>query len=202
MPAPKPTPLELPSDDLILAAIERAVCHQGHDERAESLRAIKEHLDLPHTGWTTLQLRPKLEALETVGLVQRSRRRGTTVWGLTAKGQRRLTAVRRELTLPEAPQHRKWREAQALAGERIDGFRRDLGDALVEAAAQLEAEGAAPSSATWFALAESVQRAAWLLGSATYCLSEWAEPEDSSADTDEAPHGQVGRRNAREWDRS
>jgi hypothetical protein len=36
-------------------------------------------------------------------------------------------------TLPEAPQHRRWREARTAATERIAGFRCDLRSALDEA---------------------------------------------------------------------
>src|SRR5665811_650476 len=107
MPAEKPTPAELPSNDLILAAIERAVCHRGRDEPDVPLSIIKEHLRLPHNGWTTLQLRPKLEALEAAGLIEKSRRRSSAVWALTGMGHRRLGIVRDCLTLPEAGQHRR-----------------------------------------------------------------------------------------------
>ena len=115
MPKTKPTRPELPSNDLILAAIERAICHQGHDRPGESLSSIKQHLGLPHNGWTTLKLRPKLEELEAAGLIGKSRRHSVDVWGLTAKGRKRLTAVGGRLTLPESPQHRRWREARDTA---------------------------------------------------------------------------------------
>jgi hypothetical protein len=84
MPKTKPTP-ELPSNDLILAAIERAVCHRGRDE-PESLSDIKEHLGLPHNGWTTQQLRPKLEELEAAGLIEQSRIRSRPRVGAHAQG--------------------------------------------------------------------------------------------------------------------
>ena len=91
------------SDDLLLAAIERAICHGGHDHATESLSTIKEHLGLPHHGGTTLQLRPKLAELEDAGLIEQSRRNSSTVWGLTTKGRGRLDGVRGQVTLPEAP---------------------------------------------------------------------------------------------------
>jgi DNA-binding transcriptional regulator PaaX len=133
MPDEKPTPAELPSNDLILAAIERAICHRGREEPDVALSVIKEHLAIAHNGWTTLQLRPKLEELEAAGLIEQSRRRSSDVWGLTDKASRRLDAVRSKLTLPEATQHRRWREARAAAGERIAGFRADLRGTLDEA---------------------------------------------------------------------
>ncbi len=202
MPAEKPTPAELPSNDLILAAIERAVCHRGREEPDVALRIIKQHLGVEHNGWTTQQLRPKLEAHEAAELIEQSRRRSNAVWGLTDRGSRRLDAIRGGLTLPEAPQHRYWREARAAAGERIGGFRENLRGELDEAMSLLDADDPIPS-ATWFELSKRLQRATWLLASATYCLHEWTEPDDATADTadtDEPPYGQNGRRNPRGWD--
>ncbi len=200
MPAQKPTPAELPSNDLILAAIERAICHRGGDEPDVALRVIKEHLGLPHNGWTTLQLRPKLEELEAAGLIEQSRRRSHDVWGLTDMGSRRLDAVRSELTLPESTQHRIWREAQVAAGERITEFRTNLRSVLDDVNGLLDTDAPIPS-ATWFECGERLQRASWLLASATHCLHEWQKPDDSAPDTDDAPYGQKGRRSTRDWDR-
>ncbi|HEX5852657.1 MAG TPA: hypothetical protein VFY36_06160 [Solirubrobacteraceae bacterium] len=194
MPKTKPTP-ELPSNDLILAAIERAVCHRDRDE-PESLSYIKEHLGLPHTGWTTQQLRPKLEALEVAGLIEQSRIRSRPVWGLTAKGRRRLDAVRDTLTLPEAPQHRIWREARATASDRIAGLRADLRGTLDEAVELLEAERDA-NSASWFEFSERLHKDGQQLATAIHCLREWAEPDDSKADTDKPPYRQASRRRIR-----
>src|ERR1019366_8897562 len=89
MPETKPTP-ELPSNDLILAALERAICHRGGNE-PQTLSTIKQHLGLPHNGWTTVLLRPKLQALEAAGLVEQSRLRSKPLWGLTPEGQRAST---------------------------------------------------------------------------------------------------------------
>jgi hypothetical protein len=52
----------------------------------------------------------------------------------------------------------------------------------------LEAQARGESDA-WFDVAERLRRAAWLVGSASYCLCEWAEPDDAQADIDtqEAP---------------
>lgn len=199
MPAQKPTPAELPSNDLILAAIERAVCHRGRDE-PESLSYIKEHLGLPHNGWTTLQLRPKLEKLEAAGLIEQSRIRSRPVWALTGMGHRRLGIVRDGLTLPEAGQHRRWREAQAAASERIAGLRADMRGVLDEAIALLEAERES-DSATLYALGERLNTRCRRVASAIYILREWQEPDDSRPDIDDAPYGQHGRRSTRDWDR-
>jgi DNA-binding transcriptional regulator PaaX len=199
MPKSNPTPDALPSNDLILAAIERAICHRGRNEPGESLSTIKEHLALPHTGWTTLKLRPKLQELEAAGLIEQSRRSSHNVWGLTSKGRKRLNAVRTELTLPEAPQHRRWRDARAAAGERIAGFRADLRAALDRATNLLDTDEDT-DSATWFELSERLNQAGRLLASATYCLRDWAEPDDAHPDLDNPPYTQRGRRHIGSWD--
>ncbi len=198
MPKTKPTP-ELPSNDLILASIERAVCHRGRNE-PESLSDIKEHLGLPHNGWTTQQLRPKLEELEAAGLIEQSRIRSRPVWTLTGMGHRRLGIVRDGLTLPESGQHRRWREAQATASERIAGLRADMRGVLDEAIALLEAERES-DSATLYELGERLNTRCRRVASATYILREWQEPDDSSPDIDEPPYNQHGRRFPKGWDR-
>ena len=157
MPATKPTPAELPSNDLILAAIERAICHRGRNEPAESLSSIKEHLGLPHNGWTTLQLRPKLDALQAAGLIEKSSRRRRDVWGLTTKGRKRADAIRADVTLPESPQHQRWSEARTAASERIAGFQADVQGTLDEAIDLLDANRGA-NSAAWFELGDRLPR--------------------------------------------
>src|ERR1700686_2395557 len=65
-----------------------------------------------------------------------------SAWTMTAKGRRRLARARRvgAIVLPESPQHKVWREARELAGERIDRFRAELRDALGDTHALLDAE--------------------------------------------------------------
>lgn len=192
MPAQKPTP-ELPSDDQILAAIERAVCHRARSEPAEALITIKQHLGIPHTGWTTRQLLPKLTSLETAGLIERSRRSSKDVWSLTPKGRNQLGAVRGEITLPEAPQHRRWRQARAAAAEHIAEFRADMRTVTEETISMLEADREADST-PWFKISDRLHASGRRLASAIYCLREWQEPHDATPDTDEAPYGQGMRR--------
>jgi len=55
-------------------------------------------------------------------------------------------------------------------------------DAVTEASARLSDT---PGSDAWFELAERLHRAARRLGSATYCLHEWMEPDDDRADIDD-----------------
>jgi hypothetical protein len=200
MPKTKPTRPKLPSNDLILAAIVRAIRHQGRDRPGESLNSIKQHLGLPHNGATTLQLRPKLESLETAGLIEKTRRSSIDVWGLTTNGRKRLYAVRGELTLPESPQHQRWREAHAAAAGRITGLRSDARETLNEAIDLLERDPDA-DSVLWFEFSQRLHDACWRLASANYCLREWQEPDDSEADIDDAPYRQRGRRHWRGWDR-
>jgi DNA-binding PadR family transcriptional regulator len=198
MPTEKPTPPALPSNNLILAAIERAICHRGRNE-PESLSEIKAHLGLPHNGWTTLQLRPKLAELEATGLIESSRRDRSDLWKLTAKGYKRLDAIRAEITLPEAPQHRRWREARTAASERIAGFRGDLRGTLDQSISLLEADQEA-DSATWYELSDRLHQAGRKFASAIHCLREWPEPNDSQPDTDDPPYKQRGRRQTYGWD--
>lgn len=133
------------SDDVVLAAVERAERHREREREGVMMSDIAEHLGFVHGSWTTRRLRPQIEAFIAVGLLVRSRRHGIVIWGLTASGRRR--------------------------------------GVLEESAGALDAGGV--RSDVWFALAERLQSACWQLGSATYCLSEWAEPDDSRADADD-----------------
>ena len=85
--------------------------------------------------------------------------------------------------LPESPQHRVWRHARALAAERIDAVLEQASGVLEEATDALDSERV--RSDAWFALAERLQSSCWQLGSVTYCLSEWPEPDDASPDVDD-----------------
>jgi len=69
------------------------------------------------------------------------------------------------------------------AGHRIDGFREALRASMAEVGALLDAEQA-PSDA-WFEFGKRLSAECRRLGSATYCLYEWAEPDDARADVDE-----------------
>jgi hypothetical protein len=97
--------------------------------------------------------------------------------------------------LPESPQHRHWREARAAATQRIRGFRTALRRALVEAIVLLARNEA--DSHAWSQIGERLTRECSRLSSATYCLHEWVEPSDDTADTDARNHW---RRNTGAWD--
>jgi DNA-binding transcriptional regulator PaaX len=146
---------------------------------------------------TTLILRPKLAELRASGLIEGCRRDRAELWRLTPKGRARLAAIAGEIgPLPEAPQHRQWRQARAAAHDHIDRLREELHQEL---AAANDALGAEPSSAVLYELGDRLGRACTHLASATYCLNEWAEPHDASVDVDEPPYGRRSRREFFRW---
>ena len=205
------------SDELILACIDRAVRHRAADDAGVSMWAITKHLGIGRRSVAARHVRLRLVALEEVGRLAISRPHGVSVWVLTRNGRQRLRRARHAGNvpeLPESPQHRHWRDAHALAAEEIERFRQTLGGTMDEAARMLGARPAVPSDA-WFETSERLRWAAWRLGSASYCLYEWVEPEDKRADIDDRcdPHDEelarvelgprrmrrAGRRNIRLW---
>lgn len=201
MPDTEPTPVAL-SPELVLAAIDRAYRHRRITEQpGVRLVAVKAHLDLPHNGATTLRLRPLLQNLEADGLIEQIRVRSHDLWQLTRSGHTRLTTTRDASgldQLPESPQHRRWRETHAAAGERIGGFKDDLREAVGEAAWLLDADRQ-PASGEWYVLGERLSRICVRIGSATHCLYEWPEPDDARPDVDDPPFRQGGRREMGHW---
>jgi hypothetical protein len=182
------------SDAQILAAIHRA---EVHDEQDDASRAkIAAHLGFAHNSWTTRQLRPQIDALKSAGRIRDVRRNGLDLLALTAAGRRSLEKARSTggAMLPESPRHRKWRHSRAMAGERIEGFHEALRASMAEAGALLDSQHA-PSD-VWFEFGKRLSAECKRLGSATYCLFEWAEPDDARADVDEV----LGRRNVWGWD--
>jgi transcriptional regulator with XRE-family HTH domain len=109
---------------------------------------------------------------------------------LTEAGQERLVAAKRAgcvLELPESPQHIAWREAHAVAQQRMAEFDQTLGQAALDTLALLDARraGQPVGSDEWFAMGERVQRACRRMGSAMHCVYEWAEPSDDKSDIDD-----------------
>jgi hypothetical protein len=202
MPARQPT-RERPPVELVLAAIARAYRHRRNPDRwGVWISDVKEHLGLPHTGATTVWLRPVWQQLEAERLIEQQRKGGSPRCKLTRAGQMRLEATQAEMghpyQLPESPQHARWRKAHDAAAERIEDFRRALRLLMDEANRLLDSQS---TSGAWYEMAQDFQHACERLGSATYCLHEWAEPDDKTADIDDAPHGQTGRRDLTRWDR-
>jgi hypothetical protein len=182
-------------DVLILAALKRAELHRGRDAPGAHYSSIVAHLGLKMGSSTGHKLRPRIRAMEAAGLIVGFKRYGSGAYKATPKGERVLRAAG-EVALPESPQHRQWRAAQAAATERISDFRDDLRAILDESAVMLADE--ATDSEPWFTLGERFGRACKRLASATYCLREWGEPNDASPDIDESRR--LGRRNPRSWD--
>lgn len=182
MPYESPTPPDVITDDLVLAALDRAVLHRSG--RPAPARVVFAHLALRPRMAKARRVRVLLDALLEAGSVEQSRAHGVQVWALTAKGKRRLSRVRHVTDLlPESPQHGEWRSAQSAAGEVIEGFREYFRASLADAAAALE--DPAVTSDEWFDLQDRLEAGARRIASATYCLREWAEPDDSRADVDD-----------------
>jgi hypothetical protein len=117
---------EHPSDELVLAAIERAALHDPRRMPAVPVWSILEHLALARRSGGARHVSTRLEAMETVGWLDRSRRHGVPTWALTDAGARRLREARRKgnvPALPESPQHRTWRLARVTAGQELERFR-------------------------------------------------------------------------------
>jgi hypothetical protein len=191
------------ADELLLAATERAEHHKRGAEPGVLIGEVIEHIGLRRGSGSSRRVRPRLDALYAAGLLDRIHRRGSIVWTLTGPGRRRLGSARRTGKLgelPESPQHRAWRAARAQANERSTELRADLGNTLGEANSLFEV-GDESGSAAWFELAERLQDACWRYASATYCLGEWIEPDDTSRDVDQPARRQRGRRETRRWDR-
>jgi len=164
------------SDVTVLAAIDRAVRHRVRP--VVPIWSIFEHLGIPRRS---SRVRTQIFELVQAGAVERSRVRSIEQFSLTSAGRRRLRRAG-EVELPESPQHQEWRNAQVLAAQEIERFRDALCELLADASALLDS--GAPSD-VWFELAERLERTARRLGSATYCLYEWAEPIDGEPDVDD-----------------
>lgn len=188
------------TDGLVLAAVERAVLHEQEEGILTSV--LMAHVGLAWAPPTSQKFFPRLDELRQAGLLTSTERRGEPYWSLTSVGQERLTKEREagEVgALPESPQHRTWRHARTQAAVRIQRFREDLSDAHEKAGALID-QYRPVISKEWFELSEWLHSASWRLASATYCLTEWLEPEDHRPDVDENPGPRLGRRNVAAWD--
>jgi hypothetical protein len=179
---------EVPSAELVLAAIDRAVRQSVRPVTDVSANSIAEHLALNRRSGAWRQALRLLRELEAVGEVEQGRRLSVIVWGLTAAGRKRLARVIRGghlPSLPESPQLRLWRDSRCLAVQDADRFRAELFAAL-EDGLQLLNE-AATSSDAWLALSSRLARAADRVGAVVYCLTEWPEPGEGGPDLSEGP---------------
>jgi hypothetical protein len=179
---------EVPSAELVLAAIDRAVRQAVKPVTDVSANSIAEHLGLNRRSGAWRQALRLLRELEAVGEVEQGRRLSVTVWALTAAGRKRLARVVRGghgPSLPESPQLRRWRDSRRLAAQDADRSRAELLAAL-EDGLQLLNE-AATSSEAWLALSSRLARAAERVGAVVYCLAEWPEPGEGAPDLSEGP---------------
>jgi DNA-binding PadR family transcriptional regulator len=178
---PRPAPVALPRP-LVLAAMQRAQLHSGAGRFLK--REVIEHLGLRRTATTTRRLRPPIKALREEGLIVQVSGHGASYWRLTEAGEARLAVMRRAGKvgeLPGSPQHRRWRNARRLAGERIEEIREEAVDALEEAERLLTA-APGPGSAAISELRGRFWRCLERLALATYCLEEWPEPDEARRD--------------------
>jgi hypothetical protein len=171
------------SDLVMLAAVSRA----EHHSRASGVTwsVVAQHLGFPRGTPRVGGLRAQLEDLIAAGALECSRRHGGKAWGLTSKGRRRLARARSEGKtpgLPEAPQHRRWRTAHEEAQEHINSLRTQVRQTLKDAQQLIKSQG---SASDWARLSMTLRRQCAQLGWATYCVHDWAEPDDAHPDTTE-----------------
>lgn len=186
----------------ILAAVERAARHDRSDEVATA--TVVEHLGFEPTKKTNRLLHSRLDDLRNAGSLTRAARHDGDSWVLTSEGREDLDRryeAEEVGELPEAPQHRAWREARVAAAVRLEAFKEEMAT-LLEGATALLDQPHPPRSAEWFAMSERLSPTAWRVGSATHCLYEWVEPDDDHPDVDERPGPSPGRRAISAWDQT
>jgi hypothetical protein len=192
-----------PADTLVLAAVARAERHSVAVVPSVLLADVAGHLGMPRGPVAGRRLRPILARLTEDGWLEHRRAHGGDHWMLTAAGQTALAdAQDRDAVgaLPESPQHRHWREARAAAAEHLPAFRDELHGLLARADALVQADPA-PESDEMLALAEPIWKAIRRVAFATYCLSEWTEPDDARADVDDDALKHRARRAYQIWSR-
>jgi DNA-binding MarR family transcriptional regulator len=176
-------PSETISEIVVLAAIDRAECH--NEKASAPWSEVVEHLGITRSAATTRRLRPLVDRLVATGAAKRSVLYGIDVCSVTPKGRRQLSRARKAQRfpkLPESPQHRQWRRERANAASEIDNLRQQVGHALEQARALLIAESSKAES--WHALATCLHHECTHMARAIYALYEWAEPGDEYSDSD------------------
>ena len=222
LPAPRAAGVSMstnrgPGGLAVMAAIDRAERHNPINP-GTPVWEILEHLDIPRRTRRARQTKARLTELTEEGLLDHFRRGSIPVWELTARGRQQLIRAQRRgrvPVLPESPQHKTWRHARALAGQKLIPARFVVGEALVDAFFLLDMSPASHSD-VWFELAERLKAASYQFGSINHCLYEWPEPTDEHPDIDSlaeasdqelAPDEQAtlrdrrrARRNTQSWD--
>jgi hypothetical protein len=203
-------------DDLILAAVSRAVLHGPARRDGAPRAAVLAHLAVPPRTARARAVRGRLQDLERSGALRRCGTSSAPAWRLGPPGARRLAALAaagRSPALPESPQRLAWRRARVAAGQELPRFAVQLAADLARAEsmlAALEGAGEAPRSDVWLTLGRTLQSGCRRIGSAWHCLHEWPEPDDEHADRDGPLPGEpepqpalralrAGRRNVNLW---
>jgi hypothetical protein len=174
------------SDTVVLAALDRAERCEYPNPRSEKgvyWTRLVEHLGFVRGPWTTRRLRPQVQKLVDAGLIVRTCNAGRIRWSLTDAGAVVATQARLDgqVSLPDSPARREWRQARTGAADQIDRIRARLGGELRNALA-LVAEGG--DSSAWYATGDTLSRECRRLGGAVFCSNEWDEPDDEHPDRD------------------
>jgi hypothetical protein len=99
-------PVVMIPDELVLAAVERAIRHYPNDASAVPPWEVYDHLGVPKRSGAARRVRARLAALEAAGSLVGSRRHGVLLWALTSTGRRRLQRAQRAGNVPELPESR------------------------------------------------------------------------------------------------
>jgi hypothetical protein len=167
------------TDDLLLAALDRAARHSHADREIAGSGTITSHLAISTRSGAWRQVRRQLDRLLSAGLVEHTRYAGMPAWGLTQAGRERLVTI--DVVLPESPQHQDWRQSREIAQHEMGRFRAGLAGALRDGLALVES-GAPARSDVWVGLRKRVGREAGRVAGAAHCLGEWPEPDDATAE--------------------
>lgn len=195
-------PLE---EAFVLAAVDRGQRHSPWADRGVPLWVVTDHLGLGRGSGPSQRVRPVLDRLTRErGWLELHVQHDRPNWTVTADGSYMLTQAFPDGAddhLPESPQHKEWREARNLAGRVMPKLRAEL-SARLDEVHELVGRKRTPTSDEWLALVHPLGEAVRRVGFATYCLHQWNEPADATADVDEEAtlgSGRVGRRNYRRW---
>lgn len=185
------------TDGLILAALERAERHDAR--RGVSMGTIQDHLCLPRRSGAARQVRARVLAMTEKGILEHFRRCGIEIWALTKEGRSRLRQAGNVAeSLPESPQHQRWRKARSIAERELSGLLERLRETVEQATAMLNEKELATSVA-WIDASKRLSRDAYRVGCAIHCLREWGEPSDAVRDADDDKR-YPGRRTLSLWD--
>jgi hypothetical protein len=175
---------KVPSDGLILAAVDRACRHSPRPPLGATRWEVLEHLGVAKRTRAARVVRERLEALADAGVLERGKAHSNLLWRLSGRGERRVRAVDAFGELPESPQHRRWRDAREAAPGHLERGLAALGGAIGEASKLREAKRPVGSDA-WLLAGLRLCSACRLLAKATHCLYEWPEPDDAQVDVDD-----------------